>query len=1011
MKKLLETIKSAFSKLWGKLKTVTPKTWLISGISVGCAVLILVGCLVLIPGGDKPDTPAGPAGGEAVTVTVQNSLESPLKDVQVYVYEDDSLSELVTFAKTDAEGKAAVTLSGDKNVAVLKGTAPGYQLEESYPLSGDTVITLSALAAYDTVPSDAKIDLGDPMIDFTFTDLDGNKHVASEILKEKKALVLNFWFTTCNPCAAEFPYLQKAYDAHKDSVALVAVNPYETDTEESIKAFRDQNKLTFPMADADSVWASVMNITAYPTTVVIDRFGYVAFYHVGTVTEEGVFEKLFKYYSAEDYTHTVASDVSELKTEEDAPKEDEEGLIYDNKSEPIEIGGVLTFEAKIPAGKTTYYDVYKVSGTILTIEADNVSVLYNDKEYKSEDGVVSFPVESDDVTIPVKLAITNTGDETAAYTVNFAYPGGTLSNPFALKMGDFTTKLEKGNDQGVVYEYKATANGTVSMYVVSATKGVDYGFTLYNLNTYANRNLDADAEKKDGKQTVSIGVNKGDVLQVTVAVLPDEKHEYPAATIKSHISFKAGAGTGVTKPAENVTYKVTVKSGTSRLSGVKLTFTSGSKSKTVTTNSKGVASAKLPTGNCLVKMTCPKGYIAESLQYVIPSSKPSLTIKLEKEEELSTDVGDTPTDYSVKVINGSGKGQKDITVSFYLGSKKVKSVKTNSKGIAAATLMDGSYTVKLTGTTLKYDQKSAVVTVGKPSIEVLLAKEQGTAKEKITCPVVNKNRAAYVVKEGATYVTLKPGERNYFLFTPDRDGVYRISTTSGYAKVGYYGGSIHFIQVNNLAEDIENNAFTVETKDVGPTYVIGVDAATNIEATVLLITRVGDPGWSVADEPWITYKGSHTPKQYNLPSGTKLKNVDVTKTFKLVYNSTDGYYHKDSKTGPIVYLRFAGEVPYVAFADILNNFHVAAYLYDSAGNFQKKEEYTECMTAYNECVDSKEKVYPLTKDLEYILKSYGKAQGWWDTESPGYLFEDSDGNPLPGINHDIAWMFPLCYAN
>ena len=306
---------------------------------------------------------------------------------------------------------------------------------------------------------------------------------------------------------------------------------------------------------------------------------------------------------------------------------------------------------------------------------------------------------------------------------------------------------------------------------------------------------------------------------------------------------------------------------------------------------------------------------------------------------------------------------------------------------------------------------AAVVTVGKPSIEVLLAKEQGTAKEKITCPVLNKNRAAYVVKEGATYVTLKPGERNYFLFTPDRDGVYRISTTSGYAKVGYYGGSIHFIQVNNLAEDIENNAFTVEVKDVGPTYVIGVDAATNIEATVLLITRVGDPGWSVADEPWITYKGSHTPKQYNLPSGTKLKNVDVTKTFKLVYNSTDGYYHKDSKTGPIVYLRFAGEVPYVAFADILNNFHVAAYLYDSAGNFQKKEEYTECMTAYNECVDSKEKVYPLTKDLEYILKSYGKAQGWWDTESPGYLFEDSDGNPLPNINHDIAWMFPLCYAN
>ena len=1000
-------------KILEKLKTVTPKTWLISGISVGCAVLILVGCLVFIPGGDKPDTPAGPAGtATTATITVKNTLDAPVADVQVYVYEDDSLSELVTFAKTDAEGKAAVTLSGDKNVAVLKGTAPGYKVEESYPLSGDTVITLSALAAYDTVPSDAKIDLGDPMIDFTFTDLDGNKHVASEILKEKKALVLNFWFTTCNPCAAEFPYLQKAYDAYKDSVALVAVNPYETDTEESIKAFRDQNKLTFPMADADPVWASVMNIIAYPTTVVIDRYGYVAFYHVGTVTEEGVFEKLFKYYSAEDYAHTAASDVSELKTEEDAPKEDEEGLIYDNKSEPIEIGGVLTFEAKIPAGKTTYYDVYKVSGTILTIEADNVSVLYNDKEYKPEDGVVSFPVESDDVTIPVKLAITNTGDETAAYTVNFAYPGGTLSNPFALKMGDFTTKLEKGNDQGVVYEYKATANGTVSMYVVSATKGVDYGFTLYNLNTYANRNLDADAEKKDGKQTVSIAVNKGDVLQVTVSVLPDEKHEYPAATIKSHISFKAGAGAGVTKPAENVTYKVTVKSGSAAVSGVKLTFTSGSKSKTVTTNSKGVASAKLPTGNCLVKMTCPKGYIAESLQYVIPSSKPSLTIKLEKEEELSTAVGNTPTDYSVKVVNGSGKAQKDITVSFYLGDKKVKSVKTNSKGIAAATMMDGSYTVKLTGTTLKYDQKAAVVTVGKPSIEILLAKAKGTAKERIVCPVVGAARAAYVVKEGATYLDgLRPGERNYFLFTPERNGQFRISTTGMYAKVGYYGGSVHYIQVNNMAEDIENNAFTVEVRDVGVTFVIGVDAATNIDATVLSIVRVGDPGWSVADEPWHVYEGTHTPKKYSLPSGTTLKNMDITKSYKLVYNSTDGYYHKDTKNGPIVYVRFNSEAPYVSFADILKNFHMSAYLYDAAGNFQKKEEYTECMTAYNNCVDSKEGVYPLTKDLEYIIKTCGEHQGWWVSDHPGFLFKDGDGNPLPNIKLDMAWLFAMCYAD
>ena len=157
MKKLLENIKSAFSKLWGKLKTVTPKTWLISGISVGCAVLILVGCLVLIPGGDKPDTPAGPAGGEAVTVTVQNSLESPLKDVQVYVYEDDSLSELVTFAKTDGEGKvtSASTVGvwlEHKPYTKASGTSWITEISNNYTCSVDQIEAWTGFDFFHNLP-------------------------------------------------------------------------------------------------------------------------------------------------------------------------------------------------------------------------------------------------------------------------------------------------------------------------------------------------------------------------------------------------------------------------------------------------------------------------------------------------------------------------------------------------------------------------------------------------------------------------------------------------------------------------------------------------------------------------------------------------------------------------------------------------------------------------------------------------------------------------------------------
>ena len=50
------------------------------------------------------------------------------------------------------------------------------------------------------------------------------------------------------------------------------------------------------------------------------------------------------------------------------------------------------------------------------------------------------------------------------------------------------------------------------------------------------------------------------------------------------------------------------------------------------------------------------------------------------------------------------------------------------------------------------------------------------------------------------------------------------------------------------------------------------------------------------------------------------------------------------------------------------------------------------------------------KDLIYILQTYTEAKQWDDPNSPNYLFKDSGGNIVPGINNALAWMFALCYA-
>ena len=99
-----------------------------------------------------------------------------------------------------------------------------------------------------------------------------------------------------------------------------------------------------------------------------------------------------------------------------------------------------------------------------------------------------------------------------------------------------------------------------------------------------------------------------------------------------------------------------------------------------------------------------------------------------------------------------------------------------------------------------------------------------------------------------------------------------------------------------------------------------------------------------------------------------------------------------------------------SYQTILEHTGVTKYFYDEEGNFHRKETYSECLMEYIACADEAMGVYPLTEDLKYIVQQHGDYQGWWDPESRAYLFVDLDGNPEPGINHDIAWLLMCCYV-
>lgn len=390
----------------------------------------------------------------------------------------------------------------------------------------------------------------------------------------------------------------------------------------------------------------------------------------------------------------------------------------------------------------------------------------------------------------------------------------------------------------------------------------------------------------------------------------------------------------------------------------------------------------------------------------------------------------TDAAYQVSVVDGAGNPYKGgIIVRFMQDGQQIAMQVVNDQGLAEKVLTKGDYTVELmftdTDAAYYYDDSDLKLSADKTELQIVLSYATGGDAKSIHAQ--GKDYEAYPVGVGSTHVKLTAGDRSYFLFTPTQAGTYQVSMADAGTQVGYYGAP-HFVQDISAAEVVDNS-FTVSiradmigTGNTGTTVlVIGVDSDSATEAT-LAITRIGDPEYSVEDEPWTVYQPTAKLDNYTLPAGAALKNFDLTaeEPYTLVRNEDDGFYHLNTADGPLVLVRLgekSGGSEYLdSFETIINHSGVVKYFYDAEGNFEKKESYTECLMKYigyvdqsnfeehAGCMDSNTGLYPLTEDLKYIIQQRGDYAGWWDSESAMYLFAD-----LPGVNPENAWLFMCCY--
>lgn len=152
--------------------------------------------------------------------------------------------------------------------------------------------------------------LGSKMPEITVSVADGRTVKLSEMLKEKDLVVLNFWYEDCPWCVREFPVLELAYQAYRTDVEILALNP--VDGAQAVKNFQSAHGLSFPMASCPRSWSSECGVSAYPTSIFIDRYGVVCLIQVGAITTDYAWKQIFAAFTGDNYQQKVYTDVSQI---------------------------------------------------------------------------------------------------------------------------------------------------------------------------------------------------------------------------------------------------------------------------------------------------------------------------------------------------------------------------------------------------------------------------------------------------------------------------------------------------------------------------------------------------------------------------------------------------------------------------------------------------------------------------------------------------------------------------
>ena len=145
---------------------------------------------------------------------------------------------------------------------------PSYTLSNSIDLSSEGIATNT-------------LKIGSKLPAINLENVDGQEVSTQSLLN--KPLVVNVWYSTCEPCRRELPALAKADMQYRDQVRFVGLNIKDSAT--VAREFASQYGVKFELLlDKNGQFISQLGIATAPVTLAIDQRGVIVGQKAGEIS-------------------------------------------------------------------------------------------------------------------------------------------------------------------------------------------------------------------------------------------------------------------------------------------------------------------------------------------------------------------------------------------------------------------------------------------------------------------------------------------------------------------------------------------------------------------------------------------------------------------------------------------------------------------------------------------------------------------------------------------------------